>query len=360
MKKQTLRIGVLASNLIRIPPRPSDIPSGFSGAPEMIVHAITEGLVRKGHDVTLFASGDSDTRATLVSVTDRALSTNPEINTTYREHFMYELLLVSKAFEMAKNGRFDIIHNHLDTLAAYFTPLVETPTVSTYHSLFTKRHIDILKCFSDSQYIVSISDAQRRPAPYLRWAATIHHGIDGSQIPWSADPRGNYAVVVGRISHQKGIFEAILAARMAHINLIILGSHLDDAYWNESVKPHIDGNTVIYKDFVPQDEMFRIYKDASVLLAPIQWEEPFGLVMIEAMACATPVIAFRRGSVPEIVEHGKTGFIADTVEEMAAYIGRIGEIDRRECRNTVEERFSLDRMIDSYENVFLKIAATTH
>jgi glycosyltransferase involved in cell wall biosynthesis len=356
MKSKSLRIGILASNLVRIPPRPQDLPPGFSGAVEAVVSTIIEGLMKRGHRTTLFASGDSKTDARLVAVTNTSTFKNPNIGfKPNRSYFPYELMLASKAFMMAKEGAFDIINSHVDFVSAYFSPFSAVPVITTLHSPLIGVRYDVLKFFGRHQRFVSISNAQRKPLPRLNWAATIHHGIDTASLAWTKTPKGDYIIVGGRIHPTKGIKEAILAAKKARMKLIIIGSHAEDEYWNKTIQPLIDQKQITYKGLVSREKALALYRNARAFLFPIQWEEPFGLVMIEAMACGTPVIAFNRGSVPEIIKDGKTGFIINTMEEMAEAIKKIDQIDRRACREHVEKNFSLEKMIDEYERVFLRL-----
>lgn len=354
MKK--LRIAVLASNFIRVPPRPKDIPPGYSGAPEKMVSLITEELVKRGHKVTLFASRDSATKAKLVSVTKRSTGTDPKIGFSplrpYLHHFEY--LLVSKCYQMAKGGQFDIIHSHLDIPAAFFAPLIRTPTVTTLHSPLAGTRKIILNHFKKSQYFISISNNQRKSLPNLQYAATIYHGIDCKKIPFNLYPE-DYLVIAGRIHPSKGIKEAIQVAKKVNLPLIIMGSHGEDEYWKKEIKPIIDGKKIIYKGLVSQEELFRIIKKSLAFVFPLQWEEPFGLALIESMACGTPVIALDRGSIPEIVQNGRTGFITKNLRGMVEVVKKIAQIPRKECRAWVEQNFTLEKMVNEYEKVFFKI-----
>ena len=354
MKK--LRIAVLASNFIRIPPRPKDIPPQCSGAPEMICSIITEELIKRGHDVTLFASGDSKTKGKLISVTKKATGTDPKIGfTVSRPHIPYEYLLISKAYQMARKNYFDIIHSHFDSLTAFFAPLVKTPTVSTLHSPLSGTRQFILNHFKNTQYYISISNTQRKPLPDLNYAATIYHGLNLKKIPFGKTSE-DYLVITGRIHPSKGIKEAIQITKKTGSTLILMGSHGSDNYWEKDIEPQIDGKQIIYKGFLPQKEMFKIIKKAKAYILPLQWEEPFGLTFIEAMACGTPVVTFGRGSAQEVVKNGKTGFVVKNIKEAVEAIKKIGQIDRRECRRHVEENFSIKKMVDEYEKVYYKLA----
>ena len=353
MKK--LRIAVLASNFIRIPPRPKDIPPQCSGAPEMMISLITEGLAKRGHDVTLFASGDSKTKGKLISVTKRATGTDPNIGfTPSKPHVPYEYLLISKCYQMAKKGYFDIIHSHFDFPSAFFAPLVKTPTISTLHSPLLGTRKFILSFFKNTQYYISISNTQRKPLPDLNYAATIYHGLQLKKIPFSKSSE-NYLVATGRIHPSKGIKEAILVTKKINSKLILMGSHGDDDYWKKEIQPQIDNKQIIYKGFLPQKEMFEIIKKARIYILPLQWEEPFGLTLTESMAAGTPVIAFDRGSAKEVIKDGKTGFLVKNIEEMIKAIKKINKIKREDCRKWVEEKFTIERMVSDYEKIYYQI-----
>jgi glycosyltransferase involved in cell wall biosynthesis len=358
-----LNIYVLASNLIPVPPKPKDLPGGFSGAPEQMVHVITEGLVKRGHKVTLFASGDSKTKAKLFPTVKIATSKVPDVRfgTHLSQHFPYQLHGIAQCYREARKNesKIDVIHSHFMFPSALFSSLVKIPTVSTCHSplrgLWSASRT-IMSTFTENHYYVSISDAQRKHQPDLKYIRTIYHGVDLNRIKWSNNPK-DYAVIVGRISPQKGTELAIKVAKQAKLPLYIFGGHEDNDYWNKKIKPHIDNRSVIYKNFVPQEEVFKYVASAKVMLFPIDVEEAFGLAMIEALAAGTPVIAFNRGSVPEIIEDGKNGFIVEDAKGMSAALKNIDQIDRAYCRKSVENKFSLEKMIDGYEDLFYKLAS---
>jgi glycosyltransferase involved in cell wall biosynthesis len=352
-----LRIGMLASNFIRIPPIPPEkyVPPGGSGAPELITHWLTEELVRRGHKITLFASGNSKTSAKLISVTPeetwRTIGIGP--------HEEYERLLISHAYQQAQQGNFDIIHSHHDLRSIPFANLVSTPTVSTLHSPLDQNFYDILPQYKNSQYFVSISNSQRVPRPELKYIATVYNGIDTSVIPFNENP-DNFLLFSGRIVESKGVVEAITVAKQSNHELRIFGSTDESTpYWREKINPHLNQETITYKGVVDRQELFKDLSQAKAFIFPIQWDEPFGLVMIEAMACGTPVIAFRRGAVSEVVIDGKTGFIVDTIEEMIAALKKVDQIDRRTCRAHVEKNFSVEKMVDGYEQAYSTILQTT-
>ncbi|NOZ81100.1 MAG: glycosyltransferase family 4 protein [DPANN group archaeon] len=360
MKK--LRIAMLASNFIRIPPIKKFLKQGRAGAVESVVYDISEELIKRGHDVTLFASGNSKTSARLVSVTKKdSLS---DRNTGVKNHIPYEHLLISKAYQMAAKGQFDIIHSHFDIRTAYYAPLVSIPTISTLHSpLDSYNNQQILKFYANTQYYVSISDSQRKPLPNLNYAATIYHGLSNLKKIKFSTKTGEYLLFIGRFREEKGVSEAIQVARKTDNKLILLGEpHSDQLeYWDKKIKPFIKGK-ITKRGFLPRKLVFQYARNAKALLFPIQWEEPFGLVMIEAMACGTPVIAFNRGSVSEIVDEGKTGFIVKpwnkqgkpNIEGLIAALRNIDKIDRMECRRHVQEKFTVERMVDDYEAAYKK------
>lgn len=358
MKK--LKIAMLASNLIRIPPTPKFLRQGRAGAAESVVYGISEELVKRGHDVTLFASGNSKTSARLVNVTQK--DSLRDRNIGVNNHIPYEHLLISKAYQMAAKGQFDIIHSHFDIRTAFYAPLVSTPTISTLHSPLDSYNTQkILKFYTNTQYYVSISDSQRKPLPNLNYIATIYHGLNNlEKMKFSTKP-GDYLLFVGRFREEKGVSEAIQVARKTNNKLILLGeAHSDQLeYWNKKIKPFIKGK-ITKRGFLSRKLVFQYMRNAKALLFPIQWEEPFGLVMIEAMACGTPVIAFNRGSVSEIIDEGKTGFIVKpwtkqgkpNVEGLIAALKNIDEIDRMECRRHVQKKFTVESMVDGYEAAY--------
>ncbi|OGI24199.1 MAG: hypothetical protein A3E91_01120 [Candidatus Moranbacteria bacterium RIFCSPHIGHO2_12_FULL_40_10] len=353
IKKKKIRIAILASNVITIPPFPPEknVPEGWSGAPELVVHYLTEELVRRGHYVTLFASGDSKTKAKLVSVNRKSSWNLNKLS----EHVDFEYLLISKVYQMAKKGYFDIIHSHFDIRSAHFAALSDTPTLSTLHSQLKKERVDILKHYKRTQYYASISNNQRKPLPDLRYAITAYNGVNTKEIPFS-EKKEDYIVFAGRIHPSKGVKEAIEVAKKSKTKLYIFGSNnAQEDYWMKEIKPNIDGKLVNYMGMVSRSEIFKYLKSAKAFVFPLQWEEPFGLVAVEAMTCGTPVITFNRGSMPEIVKHNETGFIVKSVNEMSKSLEKIDDIDPRACRKHVEENFTSEKMVDRYEKAYHKI-----
>ena len=358
--KRKLKIAILASNLIPIPPRPKEIPPQWSGAPEKIISQITEGLVKKGHKVFLFASGDSRTNAKLISVVKKATFKDKNLK-KFGERFwvhssFFDLLLMSKAFEMAKKNSFDIIHSHFYNFlpAIFFAPFIKTPVICTLHDFLGGTRKKILKEFKKSVYYVSISRSQRKPLPDLNYVATIYNGVDLKKIPFGKKPK-DFLVFVGRIHPDKGVKEAIEVAKRAKKKILIFGSHAENDYWKKEIKPKIDGKKVIYKGYLPEKKYYQFLREALAFVFPLQWQEAFGLSVIEAMAAGTPVITFKRSSMPEIIEDRKTGFLTETIEEMVERIEEVKEIKREDCRNWVKENFTIEKMVENYEKVFYKI-----
>jgi glycosyltransferase involved in cell wall biosynthesis len=326
-----VRIAMLAPISWRTPPR-------HYGPWELVTSLLTEALVARGVDVTLFATADSLTGGTLAGVCPRPYSEDPTIDAK-----VWELLHIAHVFERA--GEFDLIHNQADFVPLGFSRLVDTPMVTTLHGMSSERIVPVYERYQDRVSYVAISDADRRPE--LRYAATIHHGIALEEFPF--DPRGSDDLLFfGRIHPDKGPAEAIEAAKRSGRRLVMAGIVQDQGYYERRVAPAIDGERVVYDGPVGGDARVRMLGSARALLHLIRFDEPFGLSVIEAMACGTPVIATRRGSMPELIEHGVTGFLVDDLDGAVEAIARIDEIDRMACRAAVAARFTVDRMADRY------------
>jgi len=324
------------------------VPPPRYGGTERVVSVLTEELVRRGHDVTLFASGDSRTRAHLVPCSERGLRLDP----TVRGYVATTILELAEVYHRA--DEFDLIHNHNDYLAFPFARLTPTPTLTTTHGRLDIAEVRRLYGAFPEQRLISISNAQRRPLPDANWLATAYNGIDLSQFTFRADPE-QYLLYLGRIHPEKRPDQAIEIARDAGMRLVMAAKvdPVDQAYYEYSIAPMIrDCPLVEYVGEVGPDERDRLFGGAYAYLFPIDWPEPFGLTMAEAMATGTPVIAYRAGSVPEVVVDGVTGFICSTLTEMVAAIPRVRELDRRACRAHVEQRFSGAAMVDGYERAY--------
>ncbi len=338
--------------IAQVAPLAERIPPELYGGTERVVSVLTEELVRRGHAVTLFASGDSVTAAELVAITDRALRLNPGVQDAYA----YTMLELGAVFERARE--FDLIHNHLDYFAFPFSRLTRTPLLTTMHGRLDLPDLPpIVGAYRDTP-LVSISASQRAPLAWANWAATVYNGIDLAAYPFAAG-RGDYFAFIGRISPEKNLEGAIAIARRVGIPLKIAAKvdPADEDYYQAVIAPLIDGRLVEYFGEIGEGEKGTFLGSAYALLFAVDWPEPFGLAMAEAMACGTPVLGLRRGAVPEVVADGVTGFVRDTEEELAATAWRIPELDRAACRRRVEVRFSAAAMADGYEAVYNALVA---
>lgn len=339
-----LRIAQVAPLYERVPPR-------LYGGTERVVSYITEELVRRGHDVTLFASGDSIIQAKLVAGYPQAL----RLAGLSEQGMFLHLPMLSDVFERASD-RFDVIHSHLDYWSFPFAHFCPVPTVSTMHG---RLDIDALKPVY-ARYpdvpLVSISDSQRRPLPFVNWASTVYHGLPRDLLRFSPGP-GKYLAFLGRISPEKRPDLAIEVARRAGIPLKIAAKvdRVDNDYYLTNIKPKLSPPDIEYIGEINETEKNEFLGDAIALLFTIEWPEPFGLAMIEAMACGTPVISRPYGSVPEIVNPGVSGFIEDGVPELVAAVKRVQTLSRARCREEFERRFTVETMIDNYERVYRKL-----
>lgn len=317
-------------------------PPQHYGPWENVASLLTEGLVSRGHDVTLFATADSQTSGTLHAVCPRGYEEDRSLIPK-----VWECLHISELFENA--DAYDIIHNHFDYLPLTYTGLTTTPVVTTIHGFSSPGILPVFKKYNGKAFYVSISDADR--ASILDYIKTIHHGIDIQQFDFQPAP-DDYLLFFGRIHNDKGARQAIEIARACNKKLILAGIIQDQAYHDQYIAPCLDNNKVVYIGSVGPVARSRLLGKACGLLHPIQFDEPFGLSVIESMACGTPVIAFNRGSMPELIENGKTGFLVGNVDEAVEAVARIQEIDRATCRRHVKRHFTVDRMIDEYINVY--------
>jgi glycosyltransferase involved in cell wall biosynthesis len=333
-----LRVAVLAPISWRVPPR-------HYGPWEQFASLLTEGLVARGVDVTLFATADSLTSGRLASVVARAYSEDPDV-----EPKVAECLHIAHAFERA--GEFDIIHNSFDFLPLTYSGLVETPVLTTIHGFSSERILPVYQRYNASTHYVAISDADRHPS--LDYLATIHHGIDTDAFSLHPSP-GGYLLFFGRIHPDKGTAEAIDIALAAGLPLVIAGIVQDQQYFDECVAPRLDGERVSFVGAVSTAERSELLGGAHVLLHPIGFDEPFGYSVVEAMACGTPVVAFRRGSMGELIEDGKTGYLVDDVPGAVAAVGRAATLDRAAIRAQAVARFGIARMVDEYLDVYAEV-----
>lgn len=338
-----MRIGVISSLAHRTPPRDY-------GPWELVASTLTEGFLARGHEVTLFATSDSLTAGRLVGT----LPTGYEEDRTL-DAKVGEALHHGRAFERA--GEFDVLHNHFDFLPLSYSRLVSTPVVTTIHGFSSERIVPVYRAYDDHVHYVAISAADRHPD--LHYAATIHHGIDLSAFDAVVRP-GSYLLYFARIHPHKGAHHAIEIARRAGLPLKLAGIVQDPDYFEAAVRPHVDGRRVEYLGAVGQGERTAVLGGASALLHPIEFAEPFGLSVVEAFATGTPVVATRLGSMPELVDDGRTGFLVAPdriVEESVRAVAALDRIDRQVCRDEAVRRFGRDRMIDAYLRLFGRIVA---
>ena len=320
-------------------------PPRHYGPWESVVALLTESLVAKGVEVTLFATSDSITSGKLMSVCKQGYGEDPEI-----EPKVWECLHIAHLFEQASS--FDIIHNHFDFLPLSYSALINTPMITTIHGFSSPRILPVYERYDKRVAYVSISDADR--ALTLTYLKTIYHGIDLSQFTFNENPEG-YLLFFGRIHPEKGTAESIEIAKRVGKRLIIAGIIQDREYFDSLIHPHIDGEHVKYIGSVGPQERNEVLRNAFALLHPISFEEPFGLSIVEAMACGTPTIAFSRGSMPELITNGENGILVENVTEACDAMPLVKQMSRQACRKIAEERFSAERMAAEYHVVYEEI-----
>jgi glycosyltransferase involved in cell wall biosynthesis len=325
------------------------VPPVHYGPWERVVSILTEGLVARGVDVTLFATANSQTSARLVAVAPRGYAEDTSLDAK-----VYECLHIAAAFEQAAAGAFDILHNHFDFLPLTYSRLVSTPLVTTVHGLSSERILPVYRAYNASSHLVAISAADRHAD--LCYAATIHHGIPLDEFTLSTRP-GDYLLFFGRIHPDKGAREAVDVARRTGHRLILAGIIQDAEYFRTAIEPCLDGQQIRYVGSVDGRQRDSLLGGAAALLHLIQFDEPFGLSVVEAMATGTPVIAFRRGSMPELIEDGVSGLLIapSDLDGAVAAVDRIGDLDRRAVRAHVELHFSAERMVDEYLQLYLRL-----
>jgi glycosyltransferase involved in cell wall biosynthesis len=334
-----VKVALLGPIAWRTPPR-------HYGPWEQVTSLLAEGLVARGVDVTLFATLDSLTSARLEGVSATGYAETPELDGR-----VWEALHVAHAFE--RSADFDLVHSHLDWLPLAFAHACRAPLLTTIHG-FSGRRILPAYVSARSSHFVSISNADR--APELSYAATIHHGIDLEALPLSLTC-GDALVAFGRIHPDKGTAEAIEIARLAGRRLVLCGIVQDERYFREQIEPHLDGDRVSYLGSVGPEKRADVLGAAAALLHPIAFPEPFGLSVVEAMACGTPVIAFPLGSMPEVVDDGVTGYLVPDVAAAALAVERAVRLDRKVIRQTAERRFGATRMVDDYLTLYRRLLA---
>jgi len=337
--------------IAQVAPLYESVPPKLYGGTERVVAYLTEELVRQGHDVTLFASGDSVTRARLVSPCRQSL----RLDEGCIDQLAHHVVLLEQVFSMARE--FDVLHFHVDYLNFALSRRQCVPHLTTLHGRLDIPDLaPLYREFPDIP-LVSISDAQRAPLPWVNWRGTVYHGLPAELYALHPEP-GRYFAFLGRISPEKRVDRAIAIARRLDIPLKIAAKvdRVDLAYF-ESIKPLLEEPLVEFIGEIGDHEKDEFLGNALALLMPIDWPEPFGLVMIEAMACGTPIVARRQGSVPEVIEDGVTGFAVDSAEAALCAAAHVGSIDRRRCREEFERRFSASRMATDYVAVYADLLA---
>ncbi len=333
-----MNIAILSPVAWRTPPR-------RYGPWEQVASNIAEGLVQNGVEVTLFATADSITQGKLEAVCEFGYSEHPELDPK-----VCECLHISSLMEQA--GRFDLIHNHFDFLPLAWSRLIDTPMVTTIHGFSSPKIMPVYKKYNSTSHYVSISDSDR--SPELDYTATVYNGIHVADFTFCPES-GDYLLFFGRIHPDKGTFEAIRIAKESGRKLIISGLIQDQEYFNSKVKPFLNDEDIVYVGNSGPGERDKLMGEARALLHPIRFEEPFGLSVVESMLCGTPVIAFNKGSMPELIRNGKNGFLVDGIAEAVDAVNTTGTIDRKFCRDYAVSKFSRDKMVEGYLEVYRKI-----
>lgn len=338
--------------IAQVSPLWESVPPQLYGGTERIVSYVTEELVRQGHDVTLFASGDSRTAAHLEAICPQALRLKSGIfNRDAPMTMLYERALGAV-------GDFDVIHSHLDFMGFPLARRNPLPVVTTLHGRLDLPELEPVFREYAEMPLVSISGAQRIPLPRANWQATIHHGLPRDLYSFHPQSKG-YLAFLGRISPEKRPDHAIALAKLTGLPLRIAAKvdPADEQYYRKEIEPLLDHPLIEFLGEISDAEKNDFVGDALALVCPYDWPEPFGLVLIEALACGTPVLAYRRGSIPEVIDHEVTGFVCETLTEMAEAVGRLPLIDRRRCRRAFEERFTADRMARNYVALYERLIA---
>ncbi|MGH7528916.1 MAG: glycosyltransferase family 4 protein [Gemmatimonadales bacterium] len=333
--------------IAQVAPLYESVPPRYYGGTERVISYLTEELVRLGHEVTLFASGDSVTSARLEPVAPRSL----RLDARCVDQFAHHVLLLERVFQQA--DAFDVVHFHIDYLHFPLSRRRRLHHITTLHGrLDIPDLLPLYREFPDMP-VVSISNAQRAPLPNANWQATVYHGLPADLYRLSTQP-GRYLAFLGRISPEKRVDRAIAIARTVGMPLKIAAKvdEVDRQYFESAVRPLLDHALVEYVGEIGEHEKEAFLGQAHAFLFPIDWPEPFGLVMIEAMACGTPVIAYRGGSVGELLDEGRTGFVVDSLEDAAQVVGRVSGLSRAECRAVFEKRFTARRMARDYLRVY--------
>jgi glycosyltransferase involved in cell wall biosynthesis len=334
-----MKIAILAPVAWRTPPR-------HYGPWEQIASNIAEGLVKKGLDVTLFATGDSITAGKLEAICEKGYEEDRS-----QDAKVLECLHISNMMEKASG--FDIIHNNFDFLPLTYSGLIKTPIITTIHGFSSQKIISVYKKYNAASHYVSISNADR--SPELEYLATVYNGIDTSDFEFVANPE-DYLLYFGRIHHDKGTAEAIDIAKKSGRKLIIAGIIQDETYYREKIEPQLN-EQIVYAGHAGPEKRNDLLGKATALLHPINFNEPFGLSVAEAMLCGTPVIAFNKGAMPELIRHGETGFLVNNIDEAIEAVSQISNISRQKCHQWASSMFSAEKMVDDYLKLYEHILA---
>jgi len=336
--------------IAQVAPLYESVPPALYGGSERVVSYLTEELVRQGHDVTLFASGDSVTKARLISPCPRALRLDPDCP----DPLAYHIIMLDQAYHHAQN--FDVIHYHIDFMHFPFSRRNHVPHVTTLHGRLDLPNVASVYWQFPDIPVISISDSQRDPLPWANWVATVYHGVT-KHLYWFQETPGSYLAFIGRISPEKGIDRAIDAAIRIGMPLRIAAKvdKADREYFETHIKARLGHPLIEFVGEIGEHEKREFLGGAYALLFLIDWPEPFGMAMIESLACGTPVIAFRRGSVPEVIDDGVTGFVVDEVDGAIEAIEKVGRLNRRDCRSATETLFSDSRMARDYLSQYSRL-----
>lgn len=336
--------------IAQVAPLYESVPPKLYGGTERVVSYLTEELIRQGHEVTLFASGDSLTEARLVPICKQSLRLAPSCVDPLAHH----VLLVERVLDEKEN--FDLIHFHIDYLHYARSRAENVTTLTTLHGRLDIPDLAPLYRRFSNMPVVSISDSQREPLPWLNWQATVYHGLPPGSLKFQSR-RGKYLAFLGRVSPEKGLDQAIAIAQRAGVELKIAAKvdKIDEAYFDSVIKPLLKLPGIDFVGEIGHSQKDAFLGGAMALLAPVQWPEPFGLVMIEAMACGTPVIGYPRGSVPEVVEDGISGFLVRNVQQATMAVEAVSALSRKGCRDYFECRFSVTRMCNDYLAVYNRL-----
>ncbi|RVU00017.1 glycosyltransferase family 4 protein [Mucilaginibacter limnophilus] len=332
-----MKVAVLAPVAWRTPPR-------HYGPWEQVASNIAEGLIKLGVDVTLFATGDSITAGKLESICEQGYEEDRN-----QDAKVLECLHISNLMEKA--GQFDLIHNNFDFLPLTYSELVDTPVITTIHGFSSQKIVPVYKKYNSRGYYVSISNSDR--SPELNYIGTVYNGLDTRDFEFNADPE-DYLLYFGRIHHHKGTAESIEIAKRTGRKLLIAGIIQDENYWREKVEPELN-DQIQYIGHAGPDKRKELLGKAAALLHPINFDEPFGMSVAEAMLCGTPVIAFNRGSMPELIKHGETGYLVKNIEEAIDAVNQLPNINRADCHKWAASQFSCDKMVGDYLALYKQI-----